>query len=44
LVPRLAAGATAFAVQAEDGRALGTVRAPAVLEVLARDHGRRQGR
>lgn len=44
LVPRLAAGATAFAVQAGDGRPLGTVRAPAVLEILARDHGRRQGR
>jgi len=44
LVPRLAAGATAFAVRGEDGRPLGTVRAGAVLEILARDHGRRQGR
>jgi glycine betaine/proline transport system ATP-binding protein len=43
LVPRLAAGATAFSVRGENGEPLGIVRAQAVLEIIARDHKRRHG-
>jgi glycine betaine/proline transport system ATP-binding protein len=44
LVPRLAAGVPAFAVMDDDGRQLGTLKAAAALEVLARDGGRRRER
>ncbi len=44
LVPRLAAGVPAFAVMDEEGRQLGTLKAAAALEVLARDGGRRRER
>jgi len=44
LVPRLAAGVPAFAVTNEQGQRLGTLKAAAALEVLARDGGRRRER
>jgi glycine betaine/proline transport system ATP-binding protein len=44
LVPRLAAGVPAFAVTDAEGRQLGTLKAAAALEVLARDGGRRRAR
>ena len=44
LVPRLAAGVPAFAVMDKEGRQLGTLKAAAALEVLARDGGRRRER
>jgi len=44
LLPRLAEGAEAFAVDGEDGRAIGTVPAAAIFEVLSRDRQRRKGR
>ena len=44
LLPRLAEGAAAFAVDGEDGRAIGTVPAAAIFEVLSRDRQRRKGR
>ncbi len=44
LVPRLAAGAAGFAVDGEDGGALGSFEAAAVFEVLSRDRQRRKGR
>ena len=43
LVPRLAAGAAGFAVDGEDGSALGSFEAAAVFEVLSRDRQRRKG-
>jgi glycine betaine/proline transport system ATP-binding protein len=44
LVPRLAAGVPAFTVTDEQGQRLGTLKAAAALEVLARDGGRRRER
>ena len=44
LLPRLAEGAEAFAVDGEDGRAVGTIPAAAIFEVLSRDRQRRKGR
>jgi glycine betaine/proline transport system ATP-binding protein len=42
LVPRLAAGVPLFTVTDDEGQRLGTLRAAAALEVLARDSGRRR--
>src|SRR5215475_1752968 len=44
LLPRLAEGAESFAVDGEDGRAMGTIPAAAIFEVLSRDRQRRKGR
>jgi glycine betaine/proline transport system ATP-binding protein len=44
LVPRLAAGVPLFTVTDDEGQRLGTLRAAAALEVLARDSGRRRER
>ena len=44
LLPRLAEGAESFAVDGEDGRAIGNIPAAAIFEVLSRDRQRRKGR
>jgi glycine betaine/proline transport system ATP-binding protein len=44
LVPRLAAGASGFAVDGEDGQPMGGFEAAAVFDVLSRDRQRRKGR